>query len=277
MSKRYTDEFLEEVYNYMQKTGKGICAVARHFDVCQSTLSKRLKEKYDDTIIRKNGKLKVDSNYFKVIDNEHKAYWLGFLTADGYLCPQKNRLDLRLAEVDKKHIELFKEDIKSEHKISPSQSELYGKKFISYGITIQDKEISNDLVKLGFTSDKSHDANIPFNKIPKDLLRHYIRGLMDGDGSVMKINKGRGVGAVICTTVSCQLIDDITRCIKDEININVKYRISKVKNPIDICIYKQEEADKFFDWIYKDSTIYLDRKYEKYAVLRQGCKKSQNN
>ena len=30
-------------------------------------------------------RLLFDENKFKIIDNEEKAYWLGFLEADGYI------------------------------------------------------------------------------------------------------------------------------------------------------------------------------------------------
>ena len=42
MSKTYTEEFLKEVYDYMQETQLGVSAVARHFNVDRGTLSKRL-------------------------------------------------------------------------------------------------------------------------------------------------------------------------------------------------------------------------------------------
>ena len=117
MPKKYTDEFLEEVYKYMQDTNLGVSAVAKHFNVDRGTLSARLKEKYDNVISRKDGKLDIDSTFFNIIDTEHKAYWLGFLTADGYISSKRTAVELCLAEIDKHHIELFKEDIKSSHKI----------------------------------------------------------------------------------------------------------------------------------------------------------------
>ena len=49
-------------------------------------------------IIKRNGikkignkKYNVDENYFSIIDNEYKAYWLGFLYADGYVRMKYNR------------------------------------------------------------------------------------------------------------------------------------------------------------------------------------------
>lgn len=266
---KYTDDFLKEVYEYMIQNEVGITALARHFGVDRHRLKDELLKKYGYVISRKDGKLEVDSNYFDIIDTEHKAYWLGFLTADGYLS-DNDYLELCLAEIDKKHIEKFKSDIKSKHKISLKKTKLNGKTFNAYRIAIKDSQIANNLRDLGFNNHKSYSAYIPFNKIPDNLMNHYIRGLFDGDGCAYKINKN-GIGITICTTVSQMMINDITQCIKEKIDINVK--CSK-DNTTNICIYKQSDVKKFYEWIYKDATICLNRKYEKFAVLRQDCEKS---
>ena len=59
-----------------------------------------------------------NKDYFKIINNEHKAYWLGFLYADGYVEPiyrkdkiKAFRLELSLQESDEDMLLLFKKDI----------------------------------------------------------------------------------------------------------------------------------------------------------------------
>lgn len=271
MKSKYTDEFLQEVYEYMIQNKMGITALAKHFGVDRHVLKDKLSKKYGYVISRPKGKKDINENFFENIDTEEKAYWLGFLTADGYLSDD-NSLQLCLAEKDRKHIEKFKQNIESSHKISLKQATINNKTINSYRISINNKKIASDLRKLGFNNNKSYECYIPFENIPKSLLHHYIRGLMDGDGCVVnyetKYNK-KHVRLTICTTVSCQLINDITLCLEEELSINVKYRIGKNKKPVDIIIGKQKDVKKFYDWIYKDATIYLDRKYDKFAVLKQ--------
>ena len=48
-----------------------------------------------------------NSNIFEKIDTEEKAYWLGFLYADGYVDPERGEIILGLAEKDKEHINKF--------------------------------------------------------------------------------------------------------------------------------------------------------------------------
>lgn len=271
MPRAYTEEFLKEVYDYMQETQLGVSAVARYFNVDRGTLAKRLKEHYDNVISRPDGKLPVNSNYFETIDTEHKAYWLGFLTADGYV--SESKIELCLAEIDRNHVEQFKSDIESQHKVGLKQTKLNGKTFKSYRIHIKDKKLGDDLNKLGLTSNKSYDAHIPFSMIPNNLLKHYVRGLMDGDGCVYHRNDNGLLGVIICTTASESMVNDITTLIKQELNIDVKY-VNDSHNIVDVCLYKQEDIKTFYNWIYDNSSIYLQRKYDKFAVLRTSHKDS---
>ena len=48
-----------------------------------------------------------NSNIFEKIDTEEKAYWLGFLYADGYVDPERGEIILGLAEKYKEHINKF--------------------------------------------------------------------------------------------------------------------------------------------------------------------------
>lgn len=54
-------------------------------------------------------KLSLDVDYFKIIDSPKKAYWLGFICADG--CIYKNGGKLTLMVKDKEICDKFKSDI----------------------------------------------------------------------------------------------------------------------------------------------------------------------
>jgi len=58
---------------------------------------------------------KLDLDFFKNIDSPEKAYWLGYLTADGYILP--NGYKVTLASKDLEIIKRFKKSIQSEHPI----------------------------------------------------------------------------------------------------------------------------------------------------------------
>lgn len=138
-------------------------------------------------IIKRNGrshqiankKYNVNSSYFKDINTEEKAYWLGFLYADGYVRLRRSgELRLKLKQTDKKHIELFKKCIESTHPIKDSVSIVkYSDNKISKSkssyISINNTKIVRDLIKLGCVNAKSFIIKLP--KLKHDLIRHFIR------------------------------------------------------------------------------------------------------
>lgn len=54
---------------------------------------------------------------FEIIDTEEKAYWLGFLYADGSVSSSEDKIELGLAEQDMHHIEKFRDFIGINNKI----------------------------------------------------------------------------------------------------------------------------------------------------------------
>lgn len=67
----------------------------------------------------------VNDDYFSEIDTEEKAYWLGFIYADGYVTGSK--LGITIANLDRMHLEKFKKCIGSDYKIkSYVSNSVYG-------------------------------------------------------------------------------------------------------------------------------------------------------
>ena len=72
------------------------CSIYNYFKIWDIKRRKRIK-----AVIRCNAIYTIDYNYFKEIDTEHKAYWYGFLLADGHindkiinLCVQNKDIDI---------------------------------------------------------------------------------------------------------------------------------------------------------------------------------------
>lgn len=65
-------------------------------------------------------KYNYDRNYFETINSEEKAYWLGFIAADGNVAKKMNSMRINLNEIDRKHLEKFRESIKGNQPIKDS-------------------------------------------------------------------------------------------------------------------------------------------------------------
>ena len=126
-------------------------------------------------------KVFFDDTLFEDIDNEEKAYWLGFLFADGNITydldKTKYKIELGLATIDYNHLEKYKTFLKYNKDIKFRSSTN------SCRIIVGSKKACEDLIKLGCTPKKSLILKFPKN-IREDLLSHFIRGYFDGDGSI---------------------------------------------------------------------------------------------
>jgi hypothetical protein len=133
-----------------------------------------------------------NENYFTQIDTEEKAYWLGFLYADGYIEPiyrkqkiKAMRAVIGLQEADRNHLEKFLIHIESNAPITQNITILNHKNYYSNRVRINNTKMCKDLIKLGCVNNKSLILKFPNDDIiPKHLIRHFIRGYFDGDGCV---------------------------------------------------------------------------------------------
>ena len=257
MSAKYTNEILEAAYDLIVNKGYSANKASKELGIDNGTMRKRLKEKYGQ-IFLPDGKKQIDSSFFDKIDTEEKAYWLGFFTADGYV--KDNKLELALAEKDKTHLEAFKKAIKSKHTLSKKVSIINDKTFVSYRINVKDNNLATALRSYGLTNNKSYNAFIPSEcQIPDNLFRHYIRGLFDGDGSIY--NGANGINISIVTG-SEQMYKDFYYAIKKHIGIKMLGRTSR--NLFELRLFSKKDVYSFLSWMYNDSTIYLERKYNKF-------------
>ena len=129
-------------------------------------------------------------------------------------------------------------------------------------IRINSSYMCKQLIKNGIFPKKTGKENIP-NTVPYKLLRHFIRGYFDGDGSISKINGSRyyrfGLGS--CSEL---IIKQIKKYIDNLFDCNISYYTSysysmpfyyfSCNNSI-LC-------NKFFHLLYDNSNIYLERKKE---------------
>lgn len=151
--------------------------LCKKFNVSEDTIRKWMRE---NNISTRTRKYTLDENYFENIDSPECAYWVGFLSADGY-ASRRGELVLELQERDYNHIEKFKKAIKSS---APIQTIKRGnlKQFTHYKLYIRGKKMVTDLSNYNIVSNKSLTF-IPKN-IPEDLFKYWIIGYMDGDGCV---------------------------------------------------------------------------------------------
>lgn len=200
--------------------------------------------------------------YFDDIDNEEKAYWLGFISADGSVIG--NEFILELHELDYNHLFLFKNYLNSTH---PLKKHVVKNKFLKlkdesilYRYTIRSNYLIDSLSKYNIIPRKTYTLSMP--SIREDLIRHYIRGYFDGDGGFyLSYNKYHNTNNLTFELVSnIYIITDIYNILVDECNLN-KTKIELRNNNISRIRWAgRDQISRIFHYLYDNSTIYLERK-----------------
>lgn len=258
-----TNEEEIEIIN-KRKNGARLTQIMNEYSI------KSPKTIYD--IIKRNGikkvgnkKYIVDENYFSIIDSEEKAYWLGFLYADGYVRLKNNRsgqLKFKLSIKDRNHIELFNSCMNSNYKIKDYTSSVkynggFSKSNVSE-LSIYNTKIVKDLIRLGCVNKKTFSIRMP--DIEKSLYRHFIRGYFDGDGNIYK-NKNRSNSFQVSIASNFEFNSDIK-------GILGYGRIYKNGNIHLLIFSKLDEVLDFYNYIYDNASIYLLRKKQIFEKIK---------
>jgi LAGLIDADG-like domain len=211
-----------------------------------------------------------DDNYFEKIDSEDKAYYLGFLYADGYVnnVGYNNYVELTLQKEDEYILEKFLILLKSNRKVINIRNNKYSR------VIINSKKIMNDLINLGCVNKKTHILKFPTN-IEYKYIPHIIRGFFDGDGCICHIKNHNDYH--ISFTGNVDFLCGIEKYFLENLDIDKKKHYSicngNRKNNIRRLKYGGNHIiTEIFNLLYKDSTIYLSRKYNKFLDAKKNIK-----
>ena len=211
--------------------------------------------------------IKVPDSYdeFKTVNDEWSAYWLGFIFADGcvYECKRKGSskpyrgLRIGLSAKDRCHLEMFSNYSGMKLKDLNVHNKKTGKDHASVYIRRQSPDIADNLICFGVIPRKTYiDHYMP--DLPEHLRPHFIRGYFDGDGCILLNNDRPKVISILGRKT---FLDGICKfLLSHDIKCTFVDRITYY----DMRIPSILDVNKFYNLIYKDATIYLDRKYKKF-------------
>lgn len=213
---------------------------------------------------------KCDENYFDRIDSEDKAYWLGFIYADGNITHYKvsDRFQIKLGIADIEHLRKIKSCLNSSHKIGVySQKTPYGdSEYCSFGIANQ--HLVNSLIEKGVVYKKTKKINFPNNNIvPEELIPHFIRGYFDGDGSIYWVNNIKRNAGCFSIIGNKEFLEKILEHIKKEVTTNSSLYKYKDKEIYEIRIGGRNNLKNIYNYLYKESSLFLSRKEKKFKEI----------
>lgn len=253
----WTDEQVAYIINKYLNENYTLKQLGKEFNCSYPTIRNLLNKHKIKSRGNKQGYPR-DEFYFNKIDTEEKAYWLGFLYADG--CVHSNNYEISINITDKEHIEKFKAAIKAfNHNITEIQDKRFQNAKTLYQFSIRDKQLHQDLIKWGCIPQKSLFINkIP--NIPRDYVSHFLRGYFDGDGSLHYL---RGTNNYRISFVGTK---DFLNDIQKELQTNVSLQSNIAGKAYVLQIAGKRQIERILNYLYNNSkeNNRLNRKYQKY-------------
>lgn len=210
----------------------------------------------------RTSKNSINETYFENIDNAKKAYWLGFIMADGnvyhYKDSDKVQFEIKLQASDADHLREFAKEIGfPEDKIHLRDSERNGTMTQCATIRSYNSKFCNSLEAYGISDRKSGRESFPRKLIPTEFHKDFVRGFWDGDGNIEKRR-------IYIGSLSIGMISQLSKYFAaSDIMTYLEYDITPTGKKIMYKLYVSAQAwEKFRDLVYYQGCLGLKRKIE---------------
>lgn len=228
----------------------------------------------------KPSKRAIAHDFFKSITTEIQAYMLGLIASDGCVRTMNYILCHKTSDVDANEIIAMYKIISPDARVDKIDGQISSKpvrgRYITNNshsrIVIQSKEIVKSLNKLGLSDRKTY-KNLHLPQIDTNLLKHFIRGYFDGDGSISyhvsppnKKNREKNP-RVRCNMSICSKTKTLLEEIRNFLQINdIKASICKASRDdmYILSVSAKKDLHKVYNLLYNNAGIYLSRKFDKF-------------
>ncbi len=257
-------------------TGVTVSSIAEDLKVASHLVYKYLHNNNESRPLRQTCLLKHNSvcrrECFTDTDEEGCAYWIGFCLGDS--CVTGGRLQTGLKHTDWNHLEKFCDYLAlGKDKVKTTKTKLKGKVYLGCVLTISDPVIVEKVRQFGLTERKSGKEQVP------DCYkhnRHFWRGFWDAEGSVSYLRKEDNSHQKNCRFIgSASVLADLTSALTVVTQDFSDKTIQQESGGMASMLIRRKEGKLWLDHLYKDATIYLDRKYKAYKEI--WCKDEQEN
>lgn len=217
-----------------------------------------------------NRKYEFNKNFFETINTQNKAYWLGFIYADGNVYIKNynegkskgGRLEIGLQLSDEYHLLNFLNDIEATTTpVEYRKIKLEDKVYDACRINLNNIKLAKDLISHGCIPNKSLKLEFP-TTVPDHLIHHFMRGYIDGDGCVGFYTYDKTDTFCVSILGTEKFLETFKQTLRNYgINSNV---IRKEKSKaFSMGITGQDNLVKLYDFLYSDASVFLGRKIDK--------------
>lgn len=233
-------------YENGMRSGK----LMKKYPVSRSTIHKTLK---NQGCHLENRVYSINEDYFNEPLNEEKAYWIGFLLADGSVS-DNGELCLPLQEGDIGHLQKIKKALQSEHPIcrpfTPNE----------FVLRINSVKIAHSLKKFEIFPRKTGKYSFP--ELPSKFHCPFLRGYIDGDGSLGEFeyrSRKYFFFSILGTPI---FLEKARMIISNKLSIRIP-TIYAERGVSVIAWRSRNDVLRLVKFFYKNSETHLDRKFKR--------------
>lgn len=195
----------------------------------------------------------LNEAFFASVDTPEKAYWLGFLTADGCVREDLGTVTLHLKAEDAGHLDKLQKALGSNYPVKTMLRD----NSACVRLTVCSKKLVHDLVRLGVHANKTSDVR-PWNA-PSGLLADYWRGVFDGDGCLTQQPRyGKNQWQLHFVSGSFELAKAFHAFVRGCTGSAGK--LYTRGNKYEVCVGGNRKVQRFVAFVYREAVTALDRK-----------------
>ena len=215
----------------------------------------------------------LNKNYFAKIDSSLKAYFLGFITADGGI--DNDGITISTAK-DKNILEEFLKEVNSNRppKKLIRYDSRFQKEYSSWRIFVYSRKMVRDLAKYGVIRNKTFKTYFPKDLIPKRFYRDFIRGVFDGDGSTSKYKGMKKYKTkfhyfwhyIFSIAGNLSLLKEIQNILVKECNLPHSRILPKKRIHL-LYVWSKPGIQRIYNYLYYPNCICIKRKQNKFLSI----------
>lgn len=253
--------------------------ICRRFGLTSSRFTFLMKEQGVE--IRGHFKHSIESTYFDKIDTFYKAYFLGWLAADGCISLTRDsvqgradaysrvgKIAISIQQRDGYIIEKLKEELRFSGEIRVVDRGPGRQK--QCRLAFGDQHMAQTLYRYGLTPNKS--ASLIFPDIPTEWIPAFILGYFEGDGCVTLgryTNRGYTYLRQRFEFIASVPFADRLHAILTEKGIKV-YKFPERRKRFPLSYVKgasKEAVIAFYRFLYTDAPFFLNRKRDRFLEI----------
>ena len=242
----------------LYKKNHSLREIANKYGCSVQTVSNHLTKEIELRSYSETSRLyELNELYFSNINTKEKAYWLGYLFANGSTIEslQSNSIQLTASEKQKERVETFLKALSTERPILQHKGENV------YSVRISNQQLFSDVRNYGLVNNKTHGLNFPKN-INGNFIKSFILGYFDGKGFIESRRPQMAI------TGSPSFLTQLLMIIEKELHLKWNIKESQ-PNHYKVIAYSKKDIITFLDWLYEEEVEYDKQTYELYQAHKE--------